>query len=137
MVFHTPQKIVNYPVLKINDIVIERVTDFNFLGLVLNAQLNWSSHIRHITTKISRVIGVIYRLKDIYPEAVLLTLYNCLIVSHFTYCLLIWGSKLVSGHSLHLLQKRHYVLLLTAIMLHTVNIYVNHTDYSKFPICFI
>ena len=30
MCFHAPQKVLTYPILKINSINIERVTDFNF-----------------------------------------------------------------------------------------------------------
>ncbi len=39
MVFHMPQKCVMYPNLKIDHIEIERVKEFNFLGIVLNEQL--------------------------------------------------------------------------------------------------
>ena len=47
-----------------------------------------------------------YRLKHIYPQAVLLTLYSAPIVPHLTYCLLTWGSKIVRNHPQHLLQKK-------------------------------
>ena len=47
-----------------------------------------------------------YRLKHIYPQSVLQLLYNSLIVPHFTYCLLVWGSKVCDCHKLHLVQKR-------------------------------
>ena len=54
--------------LKINDIEIERVAQFNFLGLIISSNLKWQSHIDHISIKISRVIGIMYRMKDIYPQ---------------------------------------------------------------------
>ena len=49
-----------------------------------------------------------YRLKQIYSHAVLLTLYQTItsIYPHFIYGLLVWGSKIENGHSLHLLQKK-------------------------------
>ena len=43
-------------------------------------------HIDHISLKISKVIGIMHRLKDIYPKNILLTLYNSLIVPHLNYC---------------------------------------------------
>ena len=55
---------------------------------------------------ISRVIGIMYRLKDIYPKIILLTLYNSIIVPHLNYCILTWGSKIVNGHKIHYLQKK-------------------------------
>ena len=51
MVFHTVQRKVIFPNLKINHIEIERVTQFNFLGLILSAQLSWNHHIDHISKK--------------------------------------------------------------------------------------
>ena len=39
MVFHTPQRRVNYPTLKLNNVNIERVSQFNFLGVILAASL--------------------------------------------------------------------------------------------------
>ena len=51
--------------------------------------MNWITHINYIASKISRTVGILYRLKDIYPQSVLLTLYNTLILPHFHYCLLL------------------------------------------------
>ena len=34
------------------------------------------------------------------------TIYNTLILPHFHYCLLLWGSVVKENHSLHLLQKK-------------------------------
>ena len=106
MVFHTPQKRVIYPTLKANHANIERVFQFNFLGVVLASTLKWDKHIGHVSLKVSRVIGVLFRLKHIYPQEVLLTLYNTLILPHLSYCILVWGSKIQTNHRLHLLKKK-------------------------------
>ena len=45
-------------------------------------------------------------LKFILPADVLLTIYNSLILLHFNYCHLAWGSNITAGHKLHLLQKK-------------------------------
>ena len=124
MVFHTNQRKVTYPKLKINNIEINRVTQFNFLGLILSSNLKWHQHINHISIKISRVIGIMYRLKDIYPQDTLLMIYNTLIFPHFNYCLLAWGSKIVAGHKIHIFQKK-------ALRIITDNDYLAHTE----PIC--
>ena len=92
MVFHTSNRKITYPNLKINNINIERVTQFNFLDIMFNLHMDWSRHINYISMQISRSTGILYRLKDIYPQSVLLTLYNTLILPHFHYCLLLWGS---------------------------------------------
>ena len=124
MVFHTDQRKVEYPKLTMNNIDIERVSYFNFLGLIVSSNLKWHNHVQHVSIQISRMIGLMYRLKYIYPQSILLMIYNTFIVPHFNYCLLIWGAKISEGHRLHLLQKK-------ALRIITNNDYIAHTE----PIC--
>ena len=83
--------------------MIEHVQTFNFLGIMLNETLSWKSHIDMVSNKISKVIGILYRLKHVFPEYVLFTLYNSLIVSYINYGLLLWGGDC---HKLQSLQKK-------------------------------
>ena len=46
-----------------------------------------------------------YRLKHIYPEAVLLITYQYIINAHFTYGLLVWGSKINTNHTFAFTSK--------------------------------
>ena len=72
--------------------------------------MTWNKHINHISMKIARSIGILYRLKNVYPESVLITIYNTLILPYFHCCLLLGGggvgSVVKENHSLHLLQKK-------------------------------
>ena len=120
-VFILHKKGMTYPILKINNINIERVTDFNILGLIISSNLKWNKHIDHIALKISKVTGILYRLKSLFPRDALLTLYNALVMPHFHYCLLVWGSNVKDGHKLHLLQKRQFESLVIVITLHILN----------------
>ena len=47
MIFHHRQRKIDefIPDIRINDSPIERVTDFNFLGLQIDQHLNWNAHI--------------------------------------------------------------------------------------------
>ena len=69
---------------------IDCVNNFNFLGLIINKHLNSNNHIDHISLKISRVIGILTRLRHTVPIDVLLLLYNSLILPHINYSLLVW-----------------------------------------------
>ena len=40
----------------------------------------------------SHAVGVIKKLQLVFPKTILLTIYNALILPHFIYCLLSWGS---------------------------------------------
>ena len=106
MVFHTISKHVNYPKQNINGNNIERVTHFIFLGLTLSSTLSWKHHIDKISLKISKSIGILFRLRDIYPRAALQNLYNALIMPQFSYCILCSGFVTSENHSLHILQKK-------------------------------
>ena len=119
--FHTPGRKVIFPDLKINNITIDRVTDFKFLALIISSNLKWNKHIDHISNKVSKVIGVMFRLKYIVHCDMLQTLYNSLIMPHFHYCLLAWGSTIKNGHKLHLLQKK-------AVRIIDNSHYITHTN---------
>ena len=48
MFFHSVRKNVNCPTLLIYDINIERVADFNFLGVQLSDDLKWNKYQNNI-----------------------------------------------------------------------------------------
>ena len=77
----------------INGTQIDRVQLFNFLGITLDDDLSWNGHVNLVKKKISKVIGILYRLKHTFPIDVLETLYSSLIASYINYGLLLWGSK--------------------------------------------
>ena len=68
--------------------------------------MSWSMHTDHISLKVSKAIGILYRLKDVYPLLVLQTLCNTLILPYFNYCILSWGATISNGNRFHLLQKK-------------------------------
>ena len=77
--------------------------EFNFLGLTLDSSLSFKFHLIKIGNKISRIIGLLHKLKHIFPSYLLRTIYNSLILSHMNYSLLAWGANC---HSIELLQKK-------------------------------
>ena len=103
MVFHSARKVIRYPVLVINNTPIKRVTNFNYLGLELSNDLNWDKHKCVISLKLTKTIDVLNRLRYEYPEEILLTFYNILILPHLNYCILLWGAN--TGY-IHELQKK-------------------------------
>ncbi len=90
-IFHIKQKKINILEIKVNDNIIERVKDFNFLGFVINENLSWKSHAENISNSISKTTGILNRLKHILPQKIKITLYNSMIASHLNYCILAWG----------------------------------------------
>ena len=59
--FRTINKRSHYPEMKLNNIAIERVSKFKFLGIWLDEYLNLNHHISHISIKLSRINGTMSR----------------------------------------------------------------------------
>ena len=51
MIFHAPRKETQTLTLKIDNINIEQVNEFNFLGLTLDPNITWKKHVNKIANK--------------------------------------------------------------------------------------
>ena len=71
--------------------IIEWVSEFKYLGLVVNNRMSYSSHIDRICTKVSQYIGVFYNLNKILPRDVLVLLYHTFILPHLMLHIVLWG----------------------------------------------
>ena len=71
----------------------ESVTKFNFLGIILDENLNWKSHVENIALKISRCNGLLNKLKNILPRYIMKTLCTSLILPHLIYGVILWGNN--------------------------------------------
>ena len=92
MVFHHTNKVLPQNLeIKINNIPVERVKEFCFLGLTINENLTWKTHIQKISNKVMKHSGILNKLKHYLPQNILRTLYCSLIQSQLTYCILVWG----------------------------------------------
>ncbi len=54
--------------LMIDETIIERVAVLNSLGLTLDENLSWKSHINKISNRISKSIGYLKQTKTLYPN---------------------------------------------------------------------
>ena len=127
IVFHRPKAKAPDVKLSINGVDLERVTTFKFLGLTLNQHLTWADHIRSITVKIARVVGVMNKLKFSLPQHILLTLYYSLILPHLNFQILCWGTAGNVDHidDLVKLQKRAIRIIKGASYLaHTAPLFI-------------
>ena len=68
MLFHMPKKEIQNLTLKIDDVNIEMVEEFNFLGLTTDTNLKWKKHTDKISNKCSKITGVLNRLKHVFPQ---------------------------------------------------------------------
>ena len=104
--------------LHINGKPIEQVQYFDFLGIVINENLTWKHHLDKLSIKISKVIGVMSKTKNLLNTDILLKIYNSLILSSLHYGILCWGHDC---NKLEKLQKK-------AIRIVSKSKYNSHTD---------
>ena len=62
-----------------------------YLGINLDTKLDFKSHIANIETKISRSVGILSKLRFLFPSSTLLLLYFTLVHTHLFYGLPLWG----------------------------------------------
>ena len=118
MTFHMPKKQIQHLTLKIDGINIEKVEEFNFLGLTMDTNLKWKKHTDKISNKCSKITGVLNRLKLLFPQEIKCLLYNSLIVPHINYCITAWGFH---RNRITIIQKK-------AIRIITASSYISHTE---------
>ena len=91
----------------IDENVLNFVSEVKFLGVIIDDQVKYDQHIIYIRKKISKSIGIIYRIKQFIPLSCLRNLYFSLIHPFFLYCLPIFGATYDTHiEPLILLQKR-------------------------------
>ena len=96
----------NVPTLMVNNVPLTFSPRVKYLGVVLDTNLNYGDHVTMICKKISKSVGILYRLSFNTPSHILHKLYYSLIYPYLTYCNIVWGGACATHlHKLLLLQK--------------------------------
>ena len=103
MFFYQRQNRVTIPNIKINNIDLQCIDNFNFWGLTLNKHLCLADHVNKLSNKICKIIEIMNKLKFQLPQNILLTIYISIILFQLNCCLLACGYE--SKH-LYKLQTR-------------------------------
>ena len=92
MIFSSNKKDVNLTFIpKIYDYEISRKYSARFLGVIINHKLNWNDHIVAIRAKMSRYVGILFKLKKFIPISALKNIFHSFVQAHLNYCSLVWG----------------------------------------------
>ena len=117
MLFHKRRPVTPIQ-FSMNNRIIDVVQHFNYLGIMLDADMSWKTHVAMVRNKLSRINGILHRLKYIYPQNILITLYKSLFVPHINYGSLLWGH---AGGALDKIQKK-------AVRTITYSNYIAHSE---------
>ena len=80
------------PPLKFGSGTILQTSNYKFLGITLDQNLNFREHVNTIKSKLSKSVGVLFKLNKFLPPNILKLLYDTLIKPYLTYGIEAWFS---------------------------------------------
>ena len=93
VIFHPPQRKITYQMnLRISNNLIKQDRKVKYLGLIIDSNLNWKSHLHELGKKVARNIGILSKIRHFVNNSILYQLYYSLIYPLLTYGLLVWGN---------------------------------------------
>ena len=92
----------------LRNVVVQRVNEAKFLGVIVDQRINWKDHISMISQNISKSCGIIYRIRNTLDIKSKRLIYYGLIHPYLTYCLSVWSSM-------------HIELILKCYVLHKID----------------
>lgn len=82
--------------IKLDNLPVNSVNEMRFLGVILDNSLRWKSHIDYIKTKLCKISGILYRIREFMDEKSIRQIYFSLAYPHLVYCCAIWGGAFKS-----------------------------------------
>lgn len=81
-----------FPQLSLQGETLSQVPHTKFLGVFVDENLNWKHHIDQVCIKVSKICGILYKVRYNLTLDALLSIYYTLYYPHLTYCVSVWGS---------------------------------------------
>ena len=92
LIFHPFNKPLKYNVtLKIHKRAILEKQNIKYLGIIIDSTLSWKAHLSNLSKKLSRTIGVMYKLRPFVNLQIMKNIYHSLFYSHLIYGIQVWG----------------------------------------------
>ena len=92
IIFHAINKPKVPVTILINKIAIEETKYVKYLGILIDPQLSFKFHIDELSKKVSRSIGILFKLIHFVTIKILLNIYHAIIYPLILYGITIWGS---------------------------------------------
>ena len=142
VIFHPKQKKPNYkPKICLFDnkknkyATLESKEYIKYIGILIDKNLTWKHHIDTVSLKISKMGGLLAKLRQFVPRQILLKIYQSLIYPYITYGLAAWGQAAKTYlNKIPLLQKRALQKINSDRRDHAIPIF---TDANVLPLNFL
>ena len=84
--------------VKLSDALLEEVTTFKYLGVMIDNKLKFQDQIDIVNVNLSRFCGLTYRLSKRLNQSTAKNLYFACVHSTLIYCLIVLGGTCISSH---------------------------------------
>ena len=106
-IIFTYGKYIHFPNIHNNNHIIHQTEFIKFLGVIFDYNLKFREHLKYISDKISKWIGILYKLRYFLPSQILLKIYKSFVHPYILYGLEIWYSSFqYVGDRILVLQKK-------------------------------
>ena len=102
-----------------NTINVTRVQSSKFLGIIIDANLNWKPHIQLVKSKLSKTLSIIYKASKLINYEGMLTLYCSLFLPYLTYSCEIWGNTYATNVNCMIQKKLVRIIHHEGTLAHT------------------
>ena len=68
------------------------VTTTKFLGVIIDHKFKWNDHITYVKSKISKSIGILYKIQRFLDMNTLIQMYHSFVFPYLIYCVELWGN---------------------------------------------
>ena len=103
--------------IRIGNSIIQQKQSTTFLGITIDANLNWKQHITHVKGKLKSSLYMINRIKNFIPKDSLQTLYYSLMQPYLENGLILWGGAnkciineliVLQKKAIRIINRAHY-----------------------------
>lgn len=119
LMFFSSRLVAELPDLAFSGRIIEWVSEFKYLGLILTNKLSFGKHIAKVALNVSRITGMLTSVRDVVPRNILLKMYYGLALPHINMHIEIWGAA--PAYQLNMLEIKINNLLRIVFNIHKVN----------------
>ena len=74
-----------------SDYLIENKSHCKYLGLIIDNRLNWKEHINNLENRLSKIVGILYKIRQFINKKSLKLIVNSLLISKLKYGILCYA----------------------------------------------
>lgn len=89
--------------LVLNGLNLQMTSNEKILGVHFDENLIWNNHFKHVSSKISSYLWLLYHIRSFLSVEHRLLFYNAYIKPHLEYCCVVWGNS--SNYNIQLMEK--------------------------------